>query len=63
LMIRDTSETHRLAKHLYDNGILVTGLAYPVVPSGDEEIRAQVNGDHPEADIDRVLALLEAGVS
>jgi glycine C-acetyltransferase len=63
LMIRDTSETHRLAKHLYDNGILVTGLAYPVVPSGDEEIRAQVNADHTEADIDRVLALLEAGVS
>jgi glycine C-acetyltransferase len=63
LMIRDTSETHRLVKHLYDNGILVTGLAYPVVPSGDEEIRAQVNADHTEADIDRVLALLEAGVS
>ena len=63
LMIRDTSETHRLVQHLYDNGILVTGLAYPVVPSGDEEIRAQVNADHTEADIDRVLALLEVGVS
>jgi len=63
LMIRDTSKTHDLVRHLYDNGILVTGLAYPVVPRGDEEIRTQVNADHTEADIDRVLAILEAYVA
>ena len=28
--------------------------------SGDEEIRAQVNADHTEADIDYVLGVLEA---
>jgi glycine C-acetyltransferase len=60
LMIRDTQKTHDLVRHLYDNGILVTGLAFPVVPRGDEEIRAQVNADHTEADIDHVLAVLEA---
>jgi len=38
----------------------VTGLVYPVVPKGDEEIRAQVNADHTEADIDQVLDLLGA---
>jgi glycine C-acetyltransferase len=59
LMIRDTHETHELVGHLYENGILVTGLAYPVVPKGDEEIRTQVNADHTEADIDRVLSILE----
>ena len=59
LMIRDTHETHALVGHLYENGILVTGLAYPVVPKGDEEIRTQVNADHTEADIDRVLSILE----
>jgi glycine C-acetyltransferase len=59
LMIRDTHETHELVRHLYENGILVTGLAYPVVPKGDEEIRTQVNADHTEADIDRVLSILE----
>ncbi len=58
LMIRDTEKTHDLVRHLYDHGVLVTGLAYPVVPKGDEEIRAQVNADHTEADIDRVLAIL-----
>ena len=60
LMIRDTKKTHDLVRHLYDNGVLVTGLAYPVVPEGDEEIRAQVNADHTEADIDHVLEVLEA---
>ncbi|MDA1103119.1 MAG: aminotransferase class I/II-fold pyridoxal phosphate-dependent enzyme [Gemmatimonadetes bacterium] len=59
LMIRDTHKTHALVRHLYDHGVLVTGLAYPVVPRGDEEIRAQVNADHTEADIDSVLAILE----
>ena len=60
LMIRDTAGTHALVEYLYDNGVLVTGLAYPVVPKGDEEIRTQVNADHTEADIDHVLGLLEA---
>ncbi|MDX1495570.1 MAG: aminotransferase class I/II-fold pyridoxal phosphate-dependent enzyme [Longimicrobiales bacterium] len=60
LMIRDTARTRDMVRHLYDNGVLVTGLAYPVVPKGDEEIRAQVNADHTEADIDYVLGVLEA---
>ena len=60
LMIRDTEKTRELVAHLYENGVLVTGLAYPVVPRGDEEIRAQVNADHTEADIDRVLEVLRA---
>ena len=60
LMIRDTARTRALVEHLYDNGVLVTGLAYPVVPRGDEEIRVQINADHTEADVDRVLEILEA---
>jgi len=60
LMIRDTQKTHDLVRHLYERGVLVTGLAYPVVPKGDEEIRTQVNADHTEADIDHVLQILEA---
>ena len=60
LMIRDTQRTRDLVGYLYDNGVLVTGLAFPVVPKGDEEIRTQVNADHTEADIDHVLDLLGA---
>ena len=60
LMIRDTDKTRDLVSYLYDNGVLVTGLTYPVVPQGDEEIRAQINADHTERDIDHVLDLLAA---
>ena len=60
LMIRDTQKTRDLVQYLYDNGILTTGLAHPVVPRGDEEIRTQINADHTEADIDHVLGLLQA---
>ncbi len=60
LMIRDTGKTRDLVRYLYDHGVLVTGLAYPVVPRGDEEIRCQINADHTEADIDAVLELLGA---
>jgi glycine C-acetyltransferase len=58
LMVRDTERTRALVEHLYANGVLATGLAYPVVPRGSEEIRFQVNADQTEADIDAVLALL-----
>jgi glycine C-acetyltransferase len=60
LMVRDTAKTRALVDHLKVNGILATGLAYPVVPRGDEEIRFQVNASHTPADIDEVLAALES---
>ncbi len=58
LMVRDTARTNALVDHLYANGVLATGLAYPVVPRGDEEIRFQINADHTKEDVDRVLHIL-----
>jgi glycine C-acetyltransferase len=58
LMVRDTARTRALVLHLFDHGILATGLTFPVVPRGDESIRFQVNADHTPADIDRVLDVL-----
>jgi glycine C-acetyltransferase len=58
LMVRDTDRTSALVDHLFDNGVLATGLNYPVVPQGDEEIRFQVNADHTAGDIDYVLEVL-----
>ncbi len=60
LMVRDTERTAALVEHLFDNGVLATGLNYPVVPKGDEEIRFQVNADHTSADIDYVLDVLRS---
>ena len=59
LMIRDTQRTAQLVGYLIDKGILATGLNYPVVPKGDEEIRFQVSADHTEFDIDYVLGVLK----
>ncbi len=58
LMVRDTDRTAALVQYLFDNGVLATGLHYPVVPKGDEEIRFQVNADHTAGDIDQVLEVL-----
>lgn len=59
LMVRDTKKTHQLVQYLYENGVLVVGLTFPVVPRGDETIRFQINACHTSADIDYVLGLLE----
>ena len=58
LMVRDTERTSRIVTHLRREGILATGLNYPVVPKGDEEIRFQISADHTPADIDEALAIL-----
>ena len=39
-------------------GVLATGLNFPVVPKGDEEIRFQISADHTPADIDAALDVL-----
>lgn len=59
LMVRDTEKTSALVEHLFNSGILATGLNYPVVPKGDEEIRFQINADHSEMDIDYLISALE----
>lgn len=58
LMLRQTERTAALVAHLRRNGILATGLSYPVVPKGAEEIRFQISADHTPADIDEALDAL-----
>jgi len=59
LMVRDTQKTANIVLHLRENGVLATGLNFPVVPKGEEEIRFQVCADHTAADIDQVLEILK----
>jgi glycine C-acetyltransferase len=60
LLVRDTERTHAMVRGLYDRGVLAVGLTFPVVPRGDETIRFQINAAHTPADIDHVLAALDA---
>ncbi len=58
ILIRDTAKTSALVQHFFSRNILVTGLNFPVVPKGDQEIRLQVSAGHTELDIDYVLQVL-----
>ena len=58
LLVRDTERTRALVAFLRENGVLATGLNYPVVPRGEQLIRFQVSADHTEGDIDAVLSVL-----
>jgi glycine C-acetyltransferase len=58
LLVRDSARTRRIVRRLRDGGVLATGLAHPVVPHGDEEIRFQLSAEHTTADVDAVLAIL-----
>jgi len=59
IMVRDTKKTSELVKYLIENGILATGLNFPVVPKGDEEIRIQISADHTKYDIDYAIGVLK----
>ncbi|SFK15641.1 2-amino-3-ketobutyrate coenzyme A ligase [Nitrosomonas aestuarii] len=59
LLVRDTQKTAQLTRHLHNNKVLATGLNYPVVPQGEEEIRFQINVNHTVRDIDYTLAVLD----
>jgi len=58
LLVRDTKRTKTLVRHFFDNGVLVVGLAFPVVPKGDDTIRVQINAAHTEADVGEALEVL-----
>lgn len=58
LMVRDTDRTSKVVAHLKRAGILATGLNFPVVPKGEEEIRFQISADHTPADIEEALSAL-----
>ncbi len=61
ILIRETAATAVLVEHLFDNDVLATGLMFPVVPRGDEEIRLQVSASHTDQDIDYLLDVLKRG--
>ncbi len=58
LMVRDPDRTREWVGHLYSQGVLVTGLHFPVVPRGEDEIRFQISASHTALDIDEALSAL-----
>lgn len=48
-----------MAKHLFDQGVYVSGFFFPVVPRGQARIRTQMNATLTKDDLDRALAAFE----
>jgi glycine C-acetyltransferase len=59
VIIGDTKKTRELAKALFEEGIFVVPIVYPMVPRGTERIRNQVNAAHTKDDLNKALAAYE----
>jgi glycine C-acetyltransferase len=52
LLIGDAGKAKALTKALFEAGILVTTISYPVVAAGKDEIRVQISAAHTQEDIE-----------
>lgn len=59
VIIGDTWKTRELAKSLFNEGVFVVPIVYPMVARGTERIRNQVNADHTKEDLNTALATYE----
>lgn len=55
LLVGDTLKAKELRNKLFEMGVLVTNITYPVVPKGKDEIRIQLNASHTKEDIDTLV--------
>lgn len=62
LLVGDPAKSKALKKGLFEQGILVTSINYPVVPAGRDEIRLQVSAAHTDEDIQAcITAVVKVG--
>ena len=59
VIVGDTKKVKKLASMLFDEGIFVLPIVYPMVARGTERIRNQVNADHTREDLDKALDAYE----
>jgi glycine C-acetyltransferase len=58
--VGDYMAVQEMVNHLYDAGIYVHGLCYPVVPEGEARIRMMVSALHSEEHLQRTLRAFES---
>jgi len=59
ILIGDTARAIHLARALLEQGVLVVGFGYPVVPEGKARLRIQVCATHTRNHLDKALAAFE----
>lgn len=55
VLIGETAKTKQLVEYMFERGIIVTNISYPVVPPGRDEIRVQIAATHTKEDIDTLI--------
>lgn len=60
VLIGDPERTARCVAQLFDEGYLLTGISYPVVPKGQDMIRVQLAATHTEEQITGLVRALTA---
>ena len=55
ILIGDTLKTKKAVQQLFKQGYLTTAIGYPVVPAGRDEIRIQINANHTNQSINRLI--------
>ncbi|MGC6479953.1 MAG: aminotransferase class I/II-fold pyridoxal phosphate-dependent enzyme [Flavobacteriaceae bacterium] len=60
ILTRENNKTQALVKHLFDRGVLATGLTYPVVPKDESCVRIQLHAEMSEEDIASMLEIIHA---
>jgi glycine C-acetyltransferase len=59
IIVGETAEAIRQARAMLDQGVLITGFGYPVVPEGKARLRIQVTAVHTRNHLDKVLNVFE----
>ncbi|MFH1770927.1 MAG: aminotransferase class I/II-fold pyridoxal phosphate-dependent enzyme [archaeon] len=55
VLIGDAVKTRALTDSLFEKGVIVTNISYPVVPPGKDEIRVQISAAHTKDEIDEFV--------
>jgi 8-amino-7-oxononanoate synthase len=63
LRVGDAGRALALSAALRERGILITAIRPPTVPAGGARLRVTLSAAHSEAQVDRLLAALEAVIS
>ncbi|MGQ9782263.1 MAG: aminotransferase class I/II-fold pyridoxal phosphate-dependent enzyme [Nitrososphaeria archaeon] len=59
IIIGDNARTNRMAEEIFEKGILVLPIVYPMVAQGTARIRTQVNAKHTIEDLDLAMGVFE----
>lgn len=59
VLIGDTAKTKLIVNALFEKGMLVTNISYPIVPKGRDEIRIQISASHSEKEIHSLVEALK----